>query len=311
MENKNSILFGILSVLLLLVAGCSQKQLIDNGGLKAPTIENENLVGIVNPASEYCIEVGGSLKSMSNDLGQYNLCILADGNEIEEWEHFRAQNSETNKQTQEEKLSMCKSWHDGCNTCFVQDGIIGGCTRMACTVETQTEPKCILYNDEKLIGKILEIKFGELHVKQGDIAYIFKTNGFDTSIYSVDDIVEIEFNKNENHDNIISTINVYVDPNKEEIAKICTREYMPVCAQTTIDGNGLPVLETFSNSCMAQDAQFIHDGECGKDSWQSAEMRICTMEYVPVCAMFNGQPKTFGNSCGAEGLELISQGECQ
>jgi hypothetical protein len=92
---------------------------------------------------------------------------------------------------------------------------------------------------------------------------------------------------------------------------ICTREYMPVCAQTSIDENGVAVLETFSNSCMAQNAQFIHDGVCGEDSHLMTESRICTMEYTPVCAIFNGQPKTFGNSCGAQGLEIISEGECQ
>lgn len=101
---------------------------------------------------------------------------------------------------------------------------------------------------------------------------------------------------------------LYNQENKESL--ICTREYMPVCAKTSTDDNGLPVLETFSNKCMAQDNQIIHQGVCGDDSWQAAQDRICTMEYAPVCANFNGEPKTFGNSCGAQGLEIISQGEC-
>lgn len=40
----------------------------------------------------------------------------------------------------------CTSWFDGCNTCFVKDGEIGGCTRMAC--EKNTEPKCTQFENE-------------------------------------------------------------------------------------------------------------------------------------------------------------------
>lgn len=29
----------------------------------------------------------------------------------------------------------CISWFDGCNTCMVKDGVIGGCTKMACKIQ--------------------------------------------------------------------------------------------------------------------------------------------------------------------------------
>ena len=311
MENKNLILLSFLSIILLLVAGCSQGQLIDDGGIVVPGGDGNNQ--IANPASEYCIQVGGSLKLVENDLGEHNLCILKTGEEIEEWEYFKSQNtnSENNGLTETEKseLLSCKSWNDGCNTCFVTDGQIGGCTLMACPKEMMTEPKCLLFNDEKVIGKILEIKNDEIHILQGDIVEIYQSNNLDISQFKIDDTVEAIFNRNSEFKNLLSTIKIWVNEEKESF--ICTREYMPVCAQTTIDGNGLPVLETFSNSCMAQNAQIVHQGVCGDDSWQAAEMRICTMEYAPVCATFNGEPKTFGNACGAKGLDIISQGECQ
>ncbi|HCB51980.1 TPA: hypothetical protein DEP21_05480 [Patescibacteria group bacterium] len=41
----------------------------------------------------------------------------------------------------------CTSRFDGCNTCFVESGNIGGCTRMAC--EIQQEPKCIQFTPTK------------------------------------------------------------------------------------------------------------------------------------------------------------------
>jgi putative hemolysin len=37
----------------------------------------------------------------------------------------------------------CISWYDGCNTCSVIDGQIGGCTRMYC--QEMNEPECLEY----------------------------------------------------------------------------------------------------------------------------------------------------------------------
>ena len=45
--------------------------------------------------------------------------------------------------SQELELTNCTSWYDGCNTCMVRDGIIGGCTKMMCF--TQNEPYCKEY----------------------------------------------------------------------------------------------------------------------------------------------------------------------
>jgi hypothetical protein len=38
----------------------------------------------------------------------------------------------------------CVSWHDGCNTCMVQDGQISGCTMMMCF--QQTTPHCLAFD---------------------------------------------------------------------------------------------------------------------------------------------------------------------
>lgn len=40
----------------------------------------------------------------------------------------------------------CTSWFDGCNTCGVKDGVIAGCTKMACKGELQ-KPECRAYSD--------------------------------------------------------------------------------------------------------------------------------------------------------------------
>ena len=37
----------------------------------------------------------------------------------------------------------CKSWYDGCNTCIVNNGVLGGCTRLMCF--TEDTPRCLSY----------------------------------------------------------------------------------------------------------------------------------------------------------------------
>jgi putative hemolysin len=43
-----------------------------------------------NPASEFCIKSGGKLEIRKGSGGEYGVCRLADGHEIEEWAYFRA-----------------------------------------------------------------------------------------------------------------------------------------------------------------------------------------------------------------------------
>lgn len=45
--------------------------------------------------------------------------------------------------TEEIDLTDCISYFDGCNTCMITNGQIGGCTRMFC--ETMQEPRCLEY----------------------------------------------------------------------------------------------------------------------------------------------------------------------
>lgn len=48
-------------------------------------------VGMANPASVWCVKNrGGKLEIRSGkDGGQYGVCILPDGTEVDEWELFR------------------------------------------------------------------------------------------------------------------------------------------------------------------------------------------------------------------------------
>lgn len=48
-------------------------------------------VGMPNPASKHCIDIGGRLEIRTGaDGGQTSLCHLPDGRVVEEWELFRS-----------------------------------------------------------------------------------------------------------------------------------------------------------------------------------------------------------------------------
>ena len=47
-------------------------------------------IGMVNPASKFCVEQGGQLEIRNEVNGQVGYCKLANGQIVEEWEFFRA-----------------------------------------------------------------------------------------------------------------------------------------------------------------------------------------------------------------------------
>lgn len=46
-------------------------------------------ISLANPASEYCISLGGKLEMVKKAAGEKALCHLPDGTVIEEWELYR------------------------------------------------------------------------------------------------------------------------------------------------------------------------------------------------------------------------------
>lgn len=46
-------------------------------------------IGMANPASQFCIQQGGTLRMVHTPRGEQGLCTLPNGHEIEEWELFR------------------------------------------------------------------------------------------------------------------------------------------------------------------------------------------------------------------------------
>lgn len=46
-------------------------------------------VGMANPASVYCVKVGGKLEIVNEKHGQVGYCTLPDGERVEEWTLLR------------------------------------------------------------------------------------------------------------------------------------------------------------------------------------------------------------------------------
>lgn len=46
-------------------------------------------LGMANPASQFCMAQGGTLRIVTTPQGQHGLCRLPDGREVEEWAYFR------------------------------------------------------------------------------------------------------------------------------------------------------------------------------------------------------------------------------
>ena len=71
---------------------------------------------IANPAAEYCIAQGGTVNIVKDAEGnESGICKLADGTEVDEWEYFRANNSEnetwsTTEEPTTEESTPAEEW---------------------------------------------------------------------------------------------------------------------------------------------------------------------------------------------------------
>lgn len=67
------------------------------GGDDAPVTTNppttDGGTQVANPASQYCVDQGGTLEIVDEAAGQVGYCNLPDGTRIEEWEFFNASQS--------------------------------------------------------------------------------------------------------------------------------------------------------------------------------------------------------------------------
>lgn len=82
----------LLSVALLacgiVVVSCGK----DGPAGDSPEVTSDVSTEIANPASQYCIDQGGTLEMVDEPSGQVGYCRFPDGTRVEEWEFFRSAN---------------------------------------------------------------------------------------------------------------------------------------------------------------------------------------------------------------------------
>jgi putative hemolysin len=97
--NIQGIIKGLVPVLLVgLLAACGGEKngrgaeepgdQPDTAAEGAPDTGGEK-VEVANPASTNCLEQGGELKKMSDEKGEFGVCVFDDGSRCEEWRLFR------------------------------------------------------------------------------------------------------------------------------------------------------------------------------------------------------------------------------
>ena len=114
---------------------------INNGGVFVmdPEIDmvdgNEYIIGqiTVRTGSEYMMVINIQGKTIDNRIDS----IWSEKN-------VRYLLSTPQINLQDNIPNNCVTWHDGCNTCRVNNGVIGACTRMMCFREDN--PRCIQYS---------------------------------------------------------------------------------------------------------------------------------------------------------------------
>ena len=66
--------------LLAILGGCAS----------ATDSQKTHQVGMANPASVYCQQIGGKLNIENTPAGQVGMCAMPDGSKVEEWDLFKA-----------------------------------------------------------------------------------------------------------------------------------------------------------------------------------------------------------------------------
>lgn len=91
-------------------------------------VDNQQTIGMANPASVKCVNDGGSLQIETDETGgQYGMCTFADGSQCEEWAYFRGDCLSGNVQkentfSQGESLQIAGNWIQENAPTYVYDG---------------------------------------------------------------------------------------------------------------------------------------------------------------------------------------------
>jgi putative hemolysin len=209
-----------------------------------------------------------------------------------------------------EDLTNCTSYFDGCNTCMVSGGVIGGCTKMLC--KNPTQPTCLAYKNTGIDLTNCVSYFDGCNtcsVKDGkpDACTLMycETPG--------------EPKCNEYASGTTNNENVGL---ANPASTNCVNNGGKLDIVTSSDG-GQQGMCTLSDGTVCEERAYMK-GTCVAKNQDNDETNtsVCTMEYAPVCASVQVQcikapcdpiQQTFGNTCMMKANKhaiYLHDGEC-
>jgi len=133
----------LLAGVLLFLSGCTS----GTGNIPAnnSAVSQNNQSGLANPASVKCIQDGGNLTILRDDMGEYGVCTFSNGAKCEEWAYFRGECSPNKPNYCAEDKDCACGVHISTGECFVgSKGFVNVdkqcpdyCTGIAGNFETQ------------------------------------------------------------------------------------------------------------------------------------------------------------------------------
>jgi len=212
----------------------------------------------------------------------------------------------------------CTSYFDGCNTCMVSGGVIGGCTKMFC--ETSAEPQCLEYAYTGIDLTNCTSYFDGCNNCTVE-------NGKPSACTMMYCETPAEPKCNQYATGTENTGSVGL---ANPASTNCIDKWWSLNIVTSSDGGQVGMC-TLKDGTICEERAYMR-GECGvspsaNDQWASVGNEwetptACTMEYAPVCASVAVQcikapcppiEQTFSNKCMMNANKLakfVHDGEC-
>lgn len=77
----------------LVMTGCHSGHKESATPSDTQTVPAEKTIGMANPASVYCLKLGGKEINITTELGVHTDCLLPSGERIDEWTLYRRDHS--------------------------------------------------------------------------------------------------------------------------------------------------------------------------------------------------------------------------
>jgi len=89
---KRSLILATMLLVAVISSGCGIARTLALESSGTPEPAGSGAVGMANPASVHCTELGYALEIRSDEAGnQYGVCVFPNGSECDEWAFYRGE----------------------------------------------------------------------------------------------------------------------------------------------------------------------------------------------------------------------------